>query len=387
MDSGCSKHVTSHIANYIEYTPFDSPGKAEIADKKELDILRVGTIAICHKMMDGKISNITPSQVLFVPTANGQFYSLCIAMEKGCEAHQMKERHDVYSSDGMKFITGTCKATSGLFFFKAEVLWKKDSEATISVLKLNTHDLWHQHLGHTNSRVIKALPAHIIGGPATGVASPPTGLCDGCEKGKSKRLPFPPSKSRAETTLALVHSNLDEMSTASINGYKWTATYLNDHTQYGMMFFLKHKDEQSYAFKTYKAWAERQTRQKLKTIHTNRGGEFLSKEQKHYLQECGIEHQTSMPYSPQQNGRAEHFQQTIINIAESMRHTAGLSDGFWKHAVGTAVHVYNVTLISKAEFLIPKEMWSGSKLDISHLRIFGCVAYVHVLKGKDKSLI
>ena len=39
MDSGCSKHVTSHIANYIEYMPFDSPGKAEIADKKELDIL------------------------------------------------------------------------------------------------------------------------------------------------------------------------------------------------------------------------------------------------------------------------------------------------------------------------------------------------------------
>ena len=137
-------------------------------------------------MMDMKISNIMLSQVLFVPTANRQFYSLCIATEKGCEAHQMKERHDVYSSDGTKFITGTRKATSGLFFFKAEVLWKQNSKATISVLKLNTHDLWHQRLGHANSRVIKALPAHVIGGPATGAASPPTGLCNGCEKGKSK---------------------------------------------------------------------------------------------------------------------------------------------------------------------------------------------------------
>ena len=186
MDSGCSKHVTSHITNYIEYTPFDSPGKAEIADKKELDILGVGTIAIRHNMMDGKDSNISLSQVLFVPTANGQFYLTTFATEKGCEAHQTKECHDVYSSDGTKFITRTCKVTSGLFFFKAEVLWKQDSEATISVLKLNTHDLWHQHLGHANSRVIKALPAHIIGGPATGAASPPTGLCDRCEKGKSK---------------------------------------------------------------------------------------------------------------------------------------------------------------------------------------------------------
>ena len=54
MDSGCSKHVTSHITDYIEYMPFNSPGKAEIADKKELDILGVGTIAICHKMWTAK---------------------------------------------------------------------------------------------------------------------------------------------------------------------------------------------------------------------------------------------------------------------------------------------------------------------------------------------
>ena len=177
------------------------------------------------------------------------------------------------------------------------------------------------------------------------------------------------------------------MSAASIDGYKWTATYLNDHTRYGMMFFLKHKDEQFDAFKTYKAWAERQTGRKLKTIRTDRGSEFLLKEQKCYPQEHGIEHQTSMPYSPQQNGRAEHFQQTIINKAESMRHAAGLSDGFWKHAVGTTVHVYNVTLISKAKFLTPKEMGNGSKPDISHLRIFGCAAYVHVLKGKRRNSI
>ena len=235
-------------------------------------------------MMDGNISNITLSKLLFVPTANGQFYSTCIATEKGCEAHQTKESHDIYSLDSTKFITGTRKAASWLFFFKAEVLWKQESKAQISVLKLNTHDLWHQRLGHTNSRVIKALPAHVIGGPATGVASPPMGLCDRCKKGKSKRLPFPPLKSWAETTLALVHSDLDKMSTASINGYKWTATYLNNHTRYGMIFFLKHKDEQFDAFKTYKAWAEHQTGWKLKSTCTDRDGKFLSKEQKHYLQ-------------------------------------------------------------------------------------------------------
>ena len=77
MDLGCSKHVMSHITDFIEYTPFNSPGKAEIADKKELDILGVGTIALCHQMRDGNISNITLAQVFFVPTANRRFYLNC----------------------------------------------------------------------------------------------------------------------------------------------------------------------------------------------------------------------------------------------------------------------------------------------------------------------
>ena len=48
---------------------------------------------------------------------------------------------------------------------------------------------------------------------------------------------------------------------------------------------------------------------------------------KTYMTENGIKHQTSMPDSPQQNGWAEKFQQTIINGAEAMQHHAGLSNG------------------------------------------------------------
>ena len=74
-----------------------------------------------------------------------------------------------------------------------------------------------------------------------------------------------------------------------------------------MMFLLKNKSEQFGAFKAYKAWAEHHTDRQLKCIQTDRGGEFLSNEQKGFMEESGIEHQTSMPDSPQQNGRAEWF--------------------------------------------------------------------------------
>ena len=148
----------------------------------------------------------------------------------------------------------------------------------------------------------------------------PIGACEGCEKGKSKRLPFPTSWSRAKQPLDLVHSNLDEMPVLSIGGYKYTATHLDDHSSYGVMFYLKNKSEEFTAFKTYKAWAERQLGTTLKCRQFDWGGEFLSNEQKAYMAENRIKYQMSMPDSLQQNGWAERFQQTIVNGAEAMQH-------------------------------------------------------------------
>ena len=135
--------------------------------------------------------------------------------------------------------------------------------------------------------------------------------------GKSKRLPFPPSKSRAKKPLDLVHSDLDEMPVLSIGGYKYTATYLDDYSSFGVMFYLKKKSNEFAAFKQYKARAERQLGLTLKCRRFDRGGEFLSSEQKAYMIENRIETQMSMPDTLQQNGRAERFQPTIVNGAEA----------------------------------------------------------------------
>ena len=92
------------------------------------------------------------------------------------------------------------------------------------------------------------------------------------------------------------------MPVLSIGGYKYTATYLDDHSSFRVMFYLKNKSEEFNAFKTYKAWAEQQLGTKLKCKRTDHGGEFMLKEQKAYLAENGIKHQMSMPDSLQQNG-------------------------------------------------------------------------------------
>ena len=156
-------------------------------------------------------------------------------------------------------------------------------------------------MGHAHQHVIKHLRKNTEDGPHQTTKAPHS-ACEGCEKGKSKRLPFPSSRSRASGPLDLVHSNLDKMPVPSIGGYKYTATYLDDHSSFGVMFYLKHKNEEFDAFKSYKAWAKHQLGTTLKCKRTDRGGEFMSKEQKAYLTENGIGHQMSMPDSLQQNG-------------------------------------------------------------------------------------
>ena len=104
------------------------------------------------------------------------------------------------------------------------------------------------------------------------------------------------------------------------------------------------------------------------------------------MAENGIEHQLSMPDFPQQNGQVERFQQTIVNGAEAMRHHAGLSNSFWIYTVKAKLHMYNVTPIKRADYKTPKELWSGQKPDISHLRVFSCLAWVHIPKKRRHKL-
>ena len=130
--------------------------------------------------------------------------------------------------------------------------------------------------------MIKILTDNTEGGPDE-LTEPSPQTCEGCEKGISKGLPFPLSKWRAEKPLDLVHSDLDEFPVCSISSYKWTTTYLDDHSSYGVMFYFKSKDEEFTAFKAYQVWAERQTGTILKCKWADQGGEFLSNEQKQSL--------------------------------------------------------------------------------------------------------
>ena len=59
-----------------------------------------------------------------------------------------------------------------------------------------------------------------------------------------------------------------------------------------------------------------------------------------------------------------------------------LPASLWEEAAGTAVYVHNRCHHAILDQKTPEEVFTGEKLDVGHLWIFGCTVYVHVPKEK-----
>ena len=67
--------------------------------------------------------------------------------------------------------------------------------------------------------------------------------------------------------------------------------------------------------------------------------------------------------------------------------SVGLPSHYWAEAVATAAYIRNRTPTTAIkENKTPYEKWYGRKPRVSHLRVFGCVAYAHVPDSKRRKL-
>ncbi len=139
-------------------------------------------------------------------------------------------------------------------------------------------------------------------------------------------------------------------------------------------------------FKQYKVLVENEIGHKIKVLQSNNGGKFVSKKFYAFPAKCGIQRQISVPYSPQQNGVAEHANITIMECVRSMIFAQRLGFEFWGETVNMALYIKHQCPTKAIDSKTLQEAWSGRKLNVSHLRVFGCKAFAHVLNEKRTKL-
>jgi transposase InsO family protein len=129
---------------------------------------------------------------------------------------------------------------------------------------------------------------------------------------------------------------------------------------------LKAKGEAFEKFKQYKALVENEIGHKIKVLQSNNEGKFVSKKFDAFLTKCGIQRQTSAPYSPQQNGVTKRANRIIMECARSMILAQGLNLEFWGEAMNMAMYIKNRCPTKALDSKTPQEAWSGRKPDVSH---------------------
>jgi transposase InsO family protein len=177
------------------------------------------------------------------------------------------------------------------------------------VVEKITVDDFHRIMGHIS---LEGAERMLKEGMVDGVVKKegPKSFCKSCAHAKttrkaiSKERSTPKSKARGE----IIHSDLwgpAQVQTPSHNHYY--ISFTDDYSRYSTLYLLKTKDEAFEAYKKYEKLLEMQFRVKIKCLHSDRGGEYLSGAFTAHLEAAGKTRILTVHDTPEHNGVAERL--------------------------------------------------------------------------------
>lgn len=152
---------------------------------------------------------------------------------------------------------------------------------------------WHFRLGHPTTSVVKQV---LLGCNNSFSRYEKFNLCSSCQLGKSHKLPFTYSHKTLSALFELVYADVwGPSNTISRNGSRYYISFVDAHTRYTWIYFLKLKSEVHSVFQFFYTHVQVQFNHKIKTLQTDGGGEFRSLAI--FLQTHGIHHRLSCPHT------------------------------------------------------------------------------------------
>jgi len=285
---------------------------------------------------------------------------------RDCEVH-FKDNRCIIMKDG-SYITHAVRS-SGLYELKTRCA----EHAVTNESKLCIH-VWHKRLGHRDPSAIAQLCGTLN---ITACGESPT--CESCIQAKMTRKSFPKvSSSRSARVCDLIHTDVcGPMQTITPSGNRYFMTMIDDYSGHTTVYLLKSKSEVPSKIKEYVKYLQTKFGLTPKRIRSDRGGEYMSENLKTFLRDEGIKMELTIPYTPQQNGRAERKNRSLVEMTRSRLADSGLPNLCWGEAITTANHLQN-RLPTANDSITPYEKWNDRKPDYSYVRKFGCTAFTVV---------
>jgi transposase InsO family protein len=248
---------------------------------------------------------------------------------------------------------------------------------------------WHWCLGHLNmDMILRMAQKGIISGIEITSGKSLTTPCEPCLKGKQTWVEIQKTtESRSDKVLGCIHSDLcGKILTRSHKGYYYFVTWIDDTSRKVFVDGLCEKSDTLDRFKVFVECAEVQTGKRLQLLHSDGGGEYKGGDFNKFLEERGIQHEITTPHTPEHNGIAEWMNHTLLDKVRVMLTDVSLPNTYWYDVLEYAALLHNISHTCALDNLMPDEVWSGNKPDISMCQVFSSRAFMHVPKKKHAKL-
>jgi hypothetical protein len=183
--------------------------------------------------------------------------------------------------------------------------------------------------------------------------------------------------------LKLLHMDLlGPIAYISISGSKYCLVIVDDCSRFTWVFFLQEKSQTQETLKGFLRRAQNEFGLRIKKIRSDNGTEFKNSQIEGFLEEEGIKHEFSSPYTPQQNGVVERKNRTLLDMARTMLDEYKTPDRFWAKAINTACYSINRLYLHRILKKTSYEHLTGKNPNVSYFRVFGSKCFILIKRGR-----
>ena len=379
LDSGATEHMTGNRALLNDFAPMSK--KVHGYSSSTMEATGIGSATVYTKE---EPEGILLRNVLYVPGAPGNLLSTSKVDAGGGKIVQ--QHGSMRIMHGERTLAVAKRGEDGLYR-----LSNSKSGATALFSKpVETAELWHRRFGHLGyDNLAKLAASGMVTGmnvPANAFSEASAAVCHPCVMAKHSRDPFPHSDSKSTQPLQLVHMDVcGPLQVPSLGGTRYFATYLDDYSKLSIIQPIARKSDVTPITRDILTFLETHCGHQVKAVRTDGGGEYVNKELDSFFAEKGIAHQQTVAYTPQQNGKAERLNRTVLERTRAMLEDSQLPEELWAEAAVTACYIRNRSP-AHGEAKTPWELFHGTKPDVKMLRTFGATAYALVPEQRRQKL-
>ena len=276
LDFGCSNHMTGNIDMF---TSLDKNVKTDVilGNGNKVSVEGKGCINIVTKTGQEKYIE----DVFYVPGLKHNLMSVGQMVGNGHTVNFAKNVCTIMDRCNNKKAIAKVSMT-GNRMFPLNMAHSKihcqqaNTQCVLQVEEKNVNWLWHLRMGHLNFDSLNMLQKKglVLGLPQIEKSSK---MCKGYLIGKQDRDAFFEGVTmRAQAQLEIIHTDLcGKMKTPSLHNGYYFLTFIDDFTRKTWIYLLKTKDEAFEYFKEFKAMVEKQSGYIIKTLRSDRGGEYM----------------------------------------------------------------------------------------------------------------